>query len=531
MMTRAAIIKALSDGKTAGPVEGKATLAQTVKPFIAAAAVVATGSILVIAIFFTLLDLQWVAFLTGVMFAAILAMVTQATRAERKAATRGERLGMLEYQLGKETAERERLDVQLAAANARLEYFDIASPVMLAFVDASTRYVYHNNAFRHWVGLSAANIDGHHMRDVLGRKVFAEVEPYVLQAAGGRMVRYERTHKALDGSLYQMAAQFLPRYSHDGEYAGFFVVMTGIADEDRAPAGADAPQRPGAVPAAGPLPGSPADTAISRESAAAVASAWEEATRRILAAINGNEFTLFFQRIRRLAGDDTMADHYEILIRLLEEESSMIPPGAFFPLAEEHGLLPQLDRWVVTHVLEWIAAPTGAETARGGSVYFINVEGSTVQDPDFPDFISHELKRTGAPAAAVCFEITERILVNHQGDAVQFARTVKDLGCCVSISGFGRDRASLAALKLLRVDFIKIDGSIVRQLTTYPALHAKAVALSRMTQAIGIPMIAEMVEDDPTLDLLREMKVEYAQGFGISRPKQLLELQGREGMR
>lgn len=533
MMTRAAILKALADGKSAGHPEGK-TMAQSVKPFVAAAAVVATGTLLVVAIFFTLLDLQWVAFLTGVMFAAILAMVTQATLAERKAASRGERLGMVEYQLEKETTERERLETLLAAANSRLQYFDTASPVMLAFVDASTRYTYHNHAFRHWLGLSAANIDGHHMREVLGRKVFAEVEPYVLQVADGRTMRYERTHKSLDGSLYQMAVQFLPRYSHDGEYAGFFVVMTGVsgaADPGTAPAGADEPPQTGGARAALPVAGSAADTALRQRSAAAIANAWEEATRRILAAISGNEFTLFCQSIRPLANSDSIADHYEILIRLLEEESSLIPPGAFFPLAEEHGLLPQLDRWVVSHVLEWIAGPTGAETQRSGSVYFIKIEATTISDPDFPDFVAHELKRTGAPAASVCLQIDEPVLMAHQGDAVHFARTVKESGCRVAISGFGRDRASVSTLKLFPVDFLKIDGSIVRQMAKYPALHTKAVSLTRLANAIGIPIVAEMVEDDATLAMLRDMKVDFAQGFGISRPKQLLELQGREGMR
>lgn len=533
MITRGAIIKALADKKSGAHPEGK-TMAQSVKPFVAAAAVVATGTLLVVAIFFTLLDLQWVAFLTGVMFAAILAMVTQATLAERKAASRGERLGMVEYQLEKETADRERLEAMLAAANSRLQYFDTSSPVMLAFVDATTRYAYHNHALRHWLGLAAANIDGHHMRDVLGRKVFAEVEPYVLQVADGHTLRYERTHKALDGSLYQMAVQFLPRYSHDGEYTGFFVVMTGVsgaADPGTTPAGADEPPQTGGARTALPVAGSAADTALSRQSAAAIASAWEEATRRILAAINGNEFTLFCQSIRPLANSNTVADHYEILIRLLEEESSMIPPGAFFPLAEEHGLLPQLDRWVFSHVLEWIATPTGTETARSGSIYFVKIEAATISDPDFPDFIAHELQRTGAPAASVCFQIDEPVLMTHQGDAVHFARTVKESGCRVAISGFGRDRGSVAALKLFQVDFLKIDGSIVRQMATYPALHTKAAALSRLANTIGVPLVAEMVEDDATLSMLRDMKVDFAQGFGISRPKQLVELQGRIGPR
>lgn len=532
MMTRAAILKALSGGKSAGRPEGKTTMVQSVKPFVAAAAVVATGTLLVVAIFFTLLDLQWVAFLTGVMFAAILAMVTQATLAERKAASRGERLGVIEYQLEKETADRERLETMLAAANSKLQYFDTSSPVMLAFVDASTRYVYHNHAFRHWLGLGAGNVDGQHMRDVLGRKVFMEVEPFVQQAAGGQIVRYQRTHKAMDGSPYLLEVQFLPKYGRDGEYEGFYVVITGgsaeggpnTAPPGRTPEGATSPPQGGAARAPLPADDSSGETAVDANSVATAARAWEEATRRILAAINGNEFTLFCQRIKRVSNGDAGTVHYEILIRLLEEESGLIPPGAFFPLAEEHGLLPQLDRWVFSHVLGWMASPAGADTLRNGSIYFVNVEKATVCDPDFPDFIRHELNRTGVPAGSLCVEISELTVALHQGDAVHFARAMKECGCLTAISGFGRDRTALAALKLFPVDFLKLDGSIVRQIATYPASLGKLVAISRVAKTIGIQLVAEMVEDDTTLDMLRELKIDFAQGFGISLPQQLSEL-------
>jgi len=484
---------------------GDATLLQTVKPFIAAGAVIVTGSVLIGAIYFTLLDLAWIAFLGGVLVASILAMTTHAARAEIAAATGAGRLGQVEYQLGAETAQREKLERQLARAAARLRYADETLPAMLAFVDHDTCYRYHNRAFGQWLGLQSDRIDGQHMRDVLGRTVFAQIEPYVFEAAAGRSVRYERTHAAPDGSRYQVAVQYLPQFGNDGEYTGFHVVMTRIA------AGEDA------------LAGYPAELPVAEDTGAG-SGEWLDASRRILAAINGNEFTLYCQRIAPVAGADARPCHHEVLIRLLEEESGLVPPGAFFSLAEEHGLLPQLDRWVFAHVFDWMATPVGAQTVQAGEIYFINVAAATLSDPGFADFIELQLRRTSVPGSAVCIEIAESDLVLHQGDAVAFARQVRQCGCRIAISGFGRDRQAMAILKLLQVDFLKIDSSIVRQVAAYPIQLAKAVAISKLAKAIGVRTIAEMVEDSLTQAALVKAGVDYAQGFGIALPHRLDEV-------
>ena len=218
-----------------------------------------------------------------------------------------------------------------------------------------------------------------------------------------------------------------------------------------------------------------------------------------------------------------------MLIRLLEEESGQIPPGAFFPLAEEHGLLPRLDRWVFSHVLDWMASPAGAATVRAGGLYFLNVASATLSDPDFPEFVELQLRRSGVPAAALCMEIAEADLNANRGDAVEFARAMKLCGCRVAISGFGRIPATAATLKLVPVDFLKIDGGIVRQLLKYPAFMARAVAIARVARSIGVQTIAEMVEDDAVLSVLRELKVDFAQGFGISLPQLLAELEDPAG--
>ena len=486
---------------------GDGGMLKAVTPFIAAGAVVITGTVLIAAIYFTLFDLEWVAFLGGVLMASILAMAARAARAEVAAANRGGRLLLAEYRLTGEGERRDKLEKQLAAANARLRYSDEQLPVMLAFVDQDTRYRFHNHAFRSWHGLQESKIDGQHMRDVLGRKVFMEVEPYVQAAAAGRLVRYERTHKAPSGALFRIAVQYLPQFGTDGIYAGVYVVITDVTERRDVEVSAAASAE-----------------AASDEAAGAESQEWHDESRRILAAINGNEFVLFCQKIVPLAADAAGSEHHEVLIRLQEEESSTIPPGAFFPLAAEHGLLPQLDRWVLAHVLDWMGTPVGAGTVAAGEIYFINIASATISDPEFPDFVEQQLRRTGVRASAVCLEIDEADLNRNQGDAVAFARAIRHCGCLIAISGFGRLCLSMETLRLFPVDFLKIDGGIVRQILAYPAVLGKLVAISKLAKAIGVRTVAEMVEDDPTLAMLRKLNVNFAQGFGISRPRLLADL-------
>ncbi len=492
-------------GKTSSEIEfpTQMGLLSVLKPYIAVVAVTITGTILVVAIYYTLLDLAWIAFLGGILVASILAMSTQATRVALSSEETAGKLTLSKYLLGKEMALREGLDSQLAVAKGRLHYSDEMLPAMLAFVGTGTRYQYYNRAFRNWVGMPSDRMDGHHMREVLGRTAFAEIEPYVLEAESGRMVRYERTQMTPDGRSVRLAVQFLPQVGGDGTLSGFHVVMTDIT----AIWGEARPK--------GPDPVSHDDP---EESAAA---AWNKARKSVLAAINGDEFALFCQRITSVAKGGPVPDLHEVLIRLREEESGHIPPGAFFALAEEYGLLPQLDRWVFEHVFQWMVSPVGVQTVLAGELYFINVAPATLSDPGFPDFVELHLRMTGAAGHSVCIEICEADLIQHEGDAVAFVRKIREHGCKIAISGFSHNRLAMRILRLIQVDFLKIDGSIVRQVATYPVQFNKVVAIARLAKNIGVLTIAEMVEDSQTVGILGDAGVDYAQGFGIAVPKRL----------
>jgi PAS domain S-box-containing protein len=499
-----------------------------VKPFIAAVGVVATAGMLVFAIYFTQLDLPWITFLSGVLAASLLAMVARATRAEFFAARRLARLSVVQEKLGREKLRRDELEKAFAAAQARLHFSEEVLPVMLAYVDAQARYQYHNRAFRHWLGLRKDQIDGRHMRDVHGRKGFAEIEPAVARVMDGELVQYERTQKMPSGSIYRLSTQYIPVRGDKGQVAGFCTLITDFTDRGVEPVPADnvvAAQRsqaeleiaaPNTPSSAGSEHGTSVDC-LSQE-----VTGEKDAVDRIAAAIKKGEFALFYQPIRRLTPNAGFPDHYEILIRLREEEDNLIPPGAFFPLAEQHGLLPQLDRWVVEHLLEWMSSRK-AGTAKG-EIFFVNAAIDTICDPDFPDFVEDQLRKNAVPASAVCFEITETGLNSRRSEVERFARMVKQSGARIALSGFGRARVSVDLLKTCPLDFVKIDGSVILGIQRNAFDLGKLTAITRVSKVIGVSTVAEMVETEEMIAKLRELNVDFAQGFGISRPRALSAL-------
>jgi len=490
--------------------------------------VLVTAVILVFAIYFTLLDLQWIAFLAGTLFAAVLAVVSRATRAEVTAARRGQRLAVSEDHLVQEVDRREKAELMLGRANTKLRFADELLPLMVAYVDAEGMYRYHNHAFRRWLDLPPHRIDGHHMREVLGRIVYAQIEGAVARVYGGEPVNFERTQKMPNGSVYRMSVQYIPMLDGHGKVTGFYALLHDLTGRrDLQPAAMKAPvaataSEPVAAVAAVPTPAKTAAQVQFDDAIAAEVTGMVNARERILAAIERNEFTLFCQLITPLGAGGPR--HYEVLIRLLEEENNMIPPGAFFPLAEEHGLLPQLDRWVVSHLLKWLAAHARYRKSTGREAFFVNVASATLSDPDFPEFVAQQLHRHGLNGDVLCFEITDADLAAHRGDAEEFARSLKKAGCRLALSGFGRDRVSIEALKNLPLDFIKIDGSLILQVQKDAVDLGKVVAINRVAHGIGLTTVAEMVEDDATMARLREIKVDYAQGFGVTRPTPLSDL-------
>lgn len=240
---------------------------------------------------------------------------------------------------------------------------------------------------------------------------------------------------------------------------------------------------------------------------------WNDPFARLRQALDRDELQLYCQPILSLRppGGFEMA---EVLIRLREEEARMLPPGDFLPVFEHYGMMPELDRWVVSHVVRWRAGVTPG----GLRNFSINVSVQTIGDPEFPGFVAAELHATRVPPAALTFEVEESSVLARTESAVQFAAAMKKEGCKVAIDGFGRRSVSFGPLKTLRVDFVKVDGSIVRNLLRSSVAEQKLKAVVRVGETIGVGVIAECVEETEILARLRALNVGYAQGFGIARP-------------
>ena len=241
---------------------------------------------------------------------------------------------------------------------------------------------------------------------------------------------------------------------------------------------------------------------------------WADPAVRLRQALAQNEFELYCQPILAFAGSERypMA---EILVRMREEERALLPPGEFLPVFEHYGMMPQLDRWVASRVVQRLAL--GSRVPR----FTVNVSGQTLHDPQFAIHVGTEMRKAGVPPASLAFEIDESDVLSRLEAAARFANAMKALGCGVLIDGFGRRAVSFTPLKVLRVDYIKVDGSIVRKLLASEVARTKMNAMVRVAEALGIGLVAECVEDQDILVRLKALNVGYAQGFGVVQPHPL----------
>ena len=267
----------------------------------------------------------------------------------------------------------------------------------------------------------------------------------------------------------------------------------------------------------------PSSTPIDAEFLAQMDGAltgWGDPLQRLRKALAGDELQLFVQPIAKLAENNFVMA--EVLVRLREEETKMLPPGEFLPVFEQYGMMPDLDRWVVNRLVRRIAGRSLGDLRQ----FNINVAGVTLQDRSFPSHVAQTLSRFGVPAHTLCFEIDEADVLGRLTAAVQFGAAVRALGCQVAIDGFGRRAATFAPLKTLRVDFIKVDGSITRHLLSSDTALNKLRTIVRVAQTINVGVIAEFVEEFEVLVRLFGLGVGYAQGFGVARPTPIDDLLG-----
>ncbi|MGV6825681.1 MAG: bifunctional diguanylate cyclase/phosphodiesterase [bacterium] len=242
---------------------------------------------------------------------------------------------------------------------------------------------------------------------------------------------------------------------------------------------------------------------------------------RIQAALSEDRLCLMHQPIQRIGqGGVAGGSHGEILVRMMDEEGELVMPGSFLPAAERYNLSPQVDRWVVSHTLKWFSAHP--ERMDRNSVCSINLSGNSLTDEDFFGFLIKAFKDAGVSPANFCFEITETAAIANLDVAVNFITECRRrFGCRFSLDDFGAGFSSFAYLKNLPVDYLKIDGQFVRDMLGNPVNLAMVKSINEIGKVMGKLTVAEFVESREVLDELREIGIDYAQGFYIGKPQRL----------
>lgn len=241
--------------------------------------------------------------------------------------------------------------------------------------------------------------------------------------------------------------------------------------------------------------------------------------QRLHMALEENRFCLYAQEIAALGHTEAGAGHIEILLRLHDEAGRIILPDSFIPAAERYGLMTSLDRWVVENVFKLIARCMIERPGRPMAMCAINLSGITIGDDDFLSFLREKFNAYGIPPSMICFEITETSAISNLGSAIRFINELKALGCFFSLDDFCAGMSSFAYLKHLPVDFLKIDGSFVKDMLDDPINRAMVEVINHIGHVMGKRTIAEFVETPHIEQALLEIGVDYAQGYLIERPQ------------
>jgi len=456
--------------------------------YAAIAGMVFLAAALLTTISLTKFDPQWIVFLGGVLAAAALAGVSRAVNAQWIIARRTAQLDAARAKLTIEIRLRANAEESLAEAQASAKLIHETLPAMLAYVDLDGCVRYHNRAYARWIGRPSEAIEGRSLEEILGSEACAAVQHHMRDALEGRDVHYESTRTLPGRETCRINAQYLPDFSADGKVLGVFAVLTDVT-------------RPQDV-------ARPATPAPDEEEPCGLRAL-------LISALERDEFTLYWQAIAPTGRRAREVSCHEVLLRMNEEEEMHLPPGAFLPLAEELGLLPELDRWVIRHVLAFAAG----KNRKAGAAYFVNLSAPTILDPEFAPFVRDCLKAARVPDHTLCFELPEPDLLANPAAYREFVAALDGTGCRFAVSGVGRTPLSVRLFKELRVDFLKIDSGLVLAMLNGAQGLARVKAINIAAHAAGLRTIAECVESDAARASLESADTDFVQGFGIQRPR------------
>ena len=213
--------------------------------------------------------------------------------------------------------------------------------------------------------------------------------------------------------------------------------------------------------------------------------------------------------------------HFEVLVRMIDADDELVLPGAFIPAIERYGLMSKVDRWVVTHTLDWFAQ--NPEKMAALELCSINLSANSLSDEGFMHHIADMLENPEIDARKICFEITETTAVSNLSLALNFVRDIKKKGCLFALDDFGSGMSSFGYLKNLPVDFLKIDGMFVRDILHDDINLAMVKSINEIAHVMGKSTIAEFVENEDILNLLKQVGVDYVQGYAVAKPEPLMQ--------
>ena len=246
---------------------------------------------------------------------------------------------------------------------------------------------------------------------------------------------------------------------------------------------------------------------------------------QIQRALEEHRLSLAWQEIRRADGAAEASRHVELLLRMVGDDGSEILPMAFIPAAERYSIMPALDRWVIEETLRVCKAYLAAQREIH-CLFAINLSGASLKDPEFRRMLLACLEDNPVLGPHLCFEITETAAIGNLAVVNDFIDAMRGFGCSFALDDFGSGLSSFTYLKNLKVDYLKIDGAFVRDITSNPIDRSMVEAIHHIGQQMGLKTVAEYVETPQTLALLREIGVDYVQGNGVHPPEPLETLCG-----
>lgn len=457
---------------------------------------------------------HWLTALWFSLLFTILIVIIQLAQTEKDTRSLGYQLNVTKERLGNEIKHRLWAEKTASENKIKSQFIDENFPVMLAYFNTELRCRYHNRIFRRWFGLNPDQIDGHFLKEFSNAEFFSDIQNNIEKILTGKTVHNERILKSIKGFPYIFTEQYLPHIDNKGKTIGFYTLHTPRAQEkSRMPSKSNKDENKLKSELKQSIETTTNSDIKLQQNNQPLTSKSEITAARIAQAIDGEEFNLYCQKIIPIKSPDAPSSHYEILIRMHEEENNLMPPGSFLPLVDQFQMMPKLDRWIINHIVQWLSAHP-----KTNSVFHLNLAKDTLKDLTFPNFIQDQLQKTKVAGSSLCFEIEVSDAEDNTTGTHIFTQKIHELGCLISLCSFSGNPESLDLHSKIKVDYLKIDGSIVCNILRDEEDLAKIIAINKLAQDVNVKTIAELVESDDIIKKLQEIGINYAQGFGIAKP-------------